>query len=118
MNFGAVAFSEAPFSAQQFELLAVTVTGATSTTAVGSVTITANANISVTGTALTSGAGSTTVFLNTPVDVTGVAITTSAGILNGIGWSAVSIGTAQSWSSVSKGSGQTWSDVDEVEKVA
>jgi hypothetical protein len=129
MSFGIFAFSESPFASMQSPVTGVLVTGSSLTSSIGSVSITADADITATGIAATSSIGSVVVVTDVSFAVTGSALTLSQGIANGVAWETVDIGTAQTYSDVSTGSSQTWTDVstgtaqtwekvDEVEKVA
>ena len=118
MNFGIVAFSQAPFSTQQFEVLDVAVTG----TALGlnqtDVVTVGHANVSLTGSAMAFSITEVITIADANLTLETNLLTSSIGIANGIGWATVDSGTAQTWTSASTGTAQTWVPVDEVEKVA
>ena len=83
MSFGIFAFSESPFASMQSPVSGVIVTGSSLTSNVGSVSITADANVTATGIATTSSIGSVVAVTDVSFAVTGSALTLSQGIASG-----------------------------------
>ena len=97
MLFGFAAFAELPFSTGGPPVTYVDVTGNALTLGTGSVTITADANITAVKNALAISIGSATITADANVSPTGNALTLGTGTAQAITWSEIDPGVSMTW---------------------
>jgi hypothetical protein len=97
MLLGIGAFAEFSFSQGGPPVTYVSVTGNALTLGTGSVTITADANITAVKNALAISIGSATITANANVSPTGNALTLGTGTAQAITWSEIDPGVSMTW---------------------
>ena len=97
MLFGFGSFAELPISTSGPPVTYVTVTGNALTLGTGTVTITADANVTAVKNALAISIGSATITANANVSPTGSALALATGTLQAITWSEVDPAATMTW---------------------
>ena len=100
MLLGFAAFSELPFSTGGPPVTYVTVTGNALTLGTGSVTITADANVTAVKISLAISIGSATITADANVSPTGNALTLATGTISAITWSEIDPGVTMTWTPI------------------
>ena len=97
MLLGFAAFAELPFSTGGPPVTYVTVTGNALTLGTGSVTVTADANVTAVKISLAISIGSATITANANVTAVANALTLATGTLQAITWSEIDPGATMTW---------------------
>ncbi len=100
MLFGFGSFAELSFSTSGPPVTYVTVTGNALTLGTGSVTITADANITAAKNALAISIGSATITGGATVSLTGNALTLATGTIGAITWSEIQPAATMTWTPI------------------
>ena len=100
MLFGFGSFAELPFSTSGPPVTYVSVTGNALTLGTGTVTVTADVDISVVKNTLAISIGSATISANANVSPTGSGLTLATGTLQAITWSAIDPGVSMTWTEI------------------
>jgi len=100
MLFGFAAFAALPFSTSGPPVTYVAVTGNALTLGTGSVTITADANVTAVKNVLAISIGSATITGDVNVTAAANALTLATGIAQALTWSEISPGATMVWTSV------------------
>ena len=100
MLFGFGSFAELPFSTSGPPVTYVSVTGNALTLGTGTVTVTADVDISVVKNTLAISIGSATISANANVSPTGSALTLATGTISAITWSAIDPGVSMTWTEI------------------
>ena len=100
MLFGFGSFAELPFSTSGPPVTYVTVTGNALTLGTGSVTITADANVTAVKISLVISIGSATITADANVSPTGNALTLATGTISAITWSEIDPGVSMTWTPI------------------
>jgi len=100
MLFGFGSFAELPFSTSGPPVTYVSVTGNALTLGTGTVTVTADVDISVVKNTLAISIGSATITANANVSPTGSGLTLATGTLQAITWSAIDPGVSMTWTEI------------------
>jgi len=100
MLFGFAAFAGLPFSTGGPPVTYVTVTGNALTLGTGSVTVTADANVTAVKNILAISIGSATITANANVSPTGSGLTLATGIAQAITWSEIDPGATMTWTPI------------------
>ena len=100
MLLGFAAFAELPFSTGGPPVTYVTVTGNALVLGTGSVTVTADANVTAVKISLVISIGSATITGNANVSPTGNALTLATGTLQAITWSEIDPGVTMTWTPI------------------
>jgi hypothetical protein len=100
MLLGFASFAELPFSTGGPPVTYVTVTGNALTLGTGSVTITADANVTAVKISLVISIGSATITADANVSPTGNALTLATGTISAITWSEIDPGVTMTWTPI------------------
>ena len=100
MLLGFAAFAGLPFSTGGPPVTYVTVTGNALTLGTGSVTITADANVTAVKISLVISIGSATITAGANVSVTGNSLTVATGTVSAITWSEIDPGVTMTWTPI------------------
>jgi len=100
MLLGFAAFAELPFSTGGPPVTYVAVTGNALTLGTGSVTVTADANVTVLKNALAISIGSATITTTAVVVPTGSALTLATGTVGAITWSEIQPAATMTWTPI------------------
>ena len=100
MLLGLGAFAEFSFSQGGPPVVYVSVTGNALTLGTGSVTITADANITAAKNALAISIGSATITADANVSLTGSGLTLATGVVSAITWSEIDPGVTMTWTPI------------------
>ena len=100
MLLGFAAFAELPFSTGGPPVTYVTVTGNALTLGTGSVTITADANVTAVKNVLVISIGSATITADANVSPTGNALALATGTISAITWSEIDPGVSMTWTPI------------------
>jgi len=100
MLLGFAAFAELPFSTGGPPVTYVDVTGNALTLGTGSVTVTADANVTVLKNALAISIGSATITTTAVVVPTGSALTLATGTVGAITWSEIQPAATMTWTPI------------------
>ena len=100
MLLGLGAFAEFSFSQGGPPVTYVSVTGNALTLGTGTVTVTADVDISVVKNTLAISIGSATISANANVSPTGSGLTLATGTLQAITWSAIDPGVSMTWTEI------------------
>ena len=100
MLFGFAAFAGLPFSTGGPPVTYVTVTGNALTLGTGSVTITADANVTAVKISLVISIGSATITADANVSPTGSALALATGTISAITWSEIDPGVTMTWTPI------------------
>ena len=100
MLFGFGSFAELPFSTSGPPVTYVSVTGNALTLGTGTVTVTADVDISVVKNTLAISIGSATITANANVSPTGSGLTLATGTLQAITCSAIDPGVSMTWTEI------------------
>jgi len=100
MLLGIGAFAEFSFSQGGPPVTYVAVTGNALTIGLGSLTVTADANVTVLKNALAISIGSATITADANVTPTGSGLTLATGIVSAITWSEIDPGVSMTWTPI------------------
>ena len=100
MLLGFAAFAELPFSTGGPPVTYVAVTGNALTLGTGSVTITADANVTAVKISLVISIGSATITADANVSPTGSSLTLATGTVSAITWSEIDPGVTMTWTPI------------------
>jgi len=100
MLFGFGSFAELPFSTSGPPVTYVSVTGNALTLGTGTVTVTADVDISAVKNTLAISIGSATITANANVSPTGSGLTLATGTLQAITWSEIDPGVTMTWTPI------------------
>ena len=100
MLLGFAAFAGLPFSSTGDAITYVAVTGNALTLGTGSVTITADANVTAVKISLVISIGSATITADANVSPTGNALTLATGTISAITWSEIDPGVTMTWTPI------------------
>jgi len=100
MLLGFGSFAGLPFSTTAPPVTYVIVTGNALTLGTGSVTVTADANVTAVKNALAISIGSATITANANVSPTGSGLTLATGTLQALTWSEIDPGATMTWTNI------------------